>query len=1446
MNKRRLLFVVVSVFLCAFQSIYAGNKDLTNWIDGGKDYGNKYAYDTGWYDATASEYTISTPAEMGAFAVASATDAFEGKTVKLAADLDMSKYGWVSLGAAGFKGTFDGMGHTITAMSYKDESQAKAWGLFHTIDGGTVKNIVITGSTFANEKSGTSCPSVGGIASILKGSGVISNCGFSGTVHLPFDKGADNLAKQNGLVGGLVGVIESGTVVNSYVINNEPTLPASNDTIYGNIAGKSNGTISNCYYLENEIYLGAVNSNQEQGIQEQVQAKAVASFASGEVAYLLNAADGNAGTWGQGESMPVFAGENISAVYKIGYPEKQEYGVVNGPEYASAGETVTLTSTVEDGYLIKDLAVTGTKLVNYSTFVMPASDVNVTYSVEAFSSSSIVAFPAEDIKGASFVAKWNKVDGATGYKITVKKEGVVLDAYNALAVGDVTSVIVEGLRQNTTYTYTVQSVKGETTSLASNEIVVTTGEVSAKVVSVDGREVLVAWEVVEGADHYGATITGKSGLVSSVETTDCEYLFRGLDISVTYTLVVVAYNQEGDAITTSLPVAVTTGVDYGTQLTNSTFEAWEKEGDEAEPVGWNSFMSGGGSLAGFTKNVHMEKSEIVRPGSNGSQSVRIWTKAVFGVPANGNLTCGKINSGNMVATDQANHNRTIMEEPEFNQPLNGARPDSLTVWVNFSYSGSTAWTARVAATIHDAYNYADPSATLDSLHAVAKAEMNYPAVSPSGGWQRLSIPFDYELKNFDAFYEKMNNSQYWKDSLKVDKFERPTSADYMLVTFATNSTPGKGTDGDQVLIDDMLLIYKPVLKLTKSVYQPGEKITVDYTLVGTMSPSNIDKKANVVSLELSDATGSFANPKVLTEIVTDKSGQLIADIEEDLMAGNYKVRVVTTNYPMVSEEFCVATGVPAVNVAAATDIEGSAFVANWEVPSVEPTKYLLTVKQGDIIVGEYNDKEVGNVTSYNVEGLTENTTYTYVVKAVYDEVTSGASQAIEVVTVPVIKGAVATDIEENAFVANWEAPVSIQPTNYLLTVKEGDAVVEAYVEKEVGTVLNCKVEGLKKNTVYTYTVKAVYGKNVAKASEPIEVRTLVATTKALAATDIEENAFVANWEVPVSMEPTNYLLTVKEGDEVVEGYKDLNVAAVTSYKVEGLKVNTAYTYTVKAVYGELISKVSNEITVTTLVPAVKALDATEIEENAFVANWTAPDSMEPTQYLLTVKEGDAAVEGYNDLEVGTVVTYKVENLKVNTAYTYTVKAVYGEQVSKESNRVEVTTLVPAVKALAATEINITTFVANWETPASMEPTNYLLTVKEDDAIVEGYNDLEVGIVTSYKVEGLKSNTAYTYTVKAVYNDKLSLASEAIEVTTLKAVGIGNMTANNAISVYPNPAVESLYIDGVTENSEYVIYDISGKAIDEGTLLINKVDVSSLKTGMYFIETESGKTKFIKK
>ena len=93
---------------------------------------------------------------------------------------------------------------------------------------------------------------------------------------------------------------------------------------------------------------------------------------------------------------------------------------------------------------------------------------------------------------------------------------------------------------------------------------------------------------------------------------------------------------------------------------------------------------------------------------------------------------------------------------------------------------------------------------------------------------------------------------------------------------------------------------------------------------------------------------------------------------------------------------------------------------------------------------------------------------------------------------------------------------------------------------------------------------------------------------------------------------------------------------------------------------------------------------------------------------------------------------------------------------------------------------------------------------------------------------------------------MALASNTIEVTTLQAVGVGHTTVDGTISVYPNPVVEYLYINGVTEDSRYAIYDMSGKMIEKGNLEINRVDATGLIPGMYFVETESGKAKFIKK
>lgn len=80
-------------------------------------------------------------------------------------------------------------------------------------------------------------------------------------------------------------------------------------------------------------------------------------------------------------------------------------------------------------------------------------------------------------------------------------------------------------------------------------------------------------------------------------------------------------------------------------------------------------------------------------------------------------------------------------------------------------------------------------------------------------------------------------------------------------------------------------------------------------------------------------------------------------------------------------------------------------------------------------------------------------------------------------------------------------------------------------------------------------------------------------------------------------------------------------------------------------------------------------------------------------------------------------------------------------------------------------------------------------------------------------------------------------------------------ADNAttISVYPNPAQNSIRIDGGSMLSSAKVYDVAGKLVKQVDMngSLNKINISELKSGMYFIEVEaiSGEistAKFIKK
>lgn len=323
--------------------------------------------------------------------------------------------------------------------------------------------------------------------------------------------------------------------------------------------------------------------------------------------------------------------------------------------------------------------------------------------------------------------------------------------------------------------------------------------------------------------------------------------------------------------------------DGGPQLKNSTFEgAWETPVSGktwTEPAGWNSFPTMNGTwLTNSGKNGdQLIVSGTVRPHSHGTQSALIKAKSILGIIANGNMTLGQINAGSATATSSDNYNYTKRSDANFSQAMTG-NPDSLTVWVKYSNADASN-KARIAAIIHGDFDFRDPSTNAgNNSEIVAKAELNYPATD----WRRVSIPFDY--------------ASYTQNG-KVAK--------YMLMSFTTNMVPGQGSTSDEVYVDDILLVYKPELtigQLSAASVEAGATLTLPFTLTGTMSPYNVNAEANKVIAELSDASGNFATPVLLGSKVTDETGELQLTVPSNTAEGNYKVRLRSTNYPMIAAE----------------------------------------------------------------------------------------------------------------------------------------------------------------------------------------------------------------------------------------------------------------------------------------------------------------------------------------------------------------------------------------------------------------------------------------------------------------------------------------------------------------------------------------------------------------
>ncbi len=226
------------------------------------------------------------------------------------------------------------------------------------------------------------------------------------------------------------------------------------------------------------------------------------------------------------------------------------------------------------------------------------------------------------------------------------------------------------------------------------------------------------------------------------------------------------------------------------QIGNSNMEEWDNIGAATEePTNWNGFKSASGGLSGFASQ-QVFRSTAIRSGASGMYCARIFSKSIIGIVANGTLTLGRINMGSSTVTDiSANYNISLTNDPNFSEALTSI-PDSIVFWAK--YTAASNQQARIHAITHDAFDVHDPIDAASSPHVISTAAYNF---SPNTAWVRHSVPFESYV------------------------FTGPgpvPTPQYILVTFATNAIPGGGAANDEVLVDDIQLIYNSSVGITEA------------------------------------------------------------------------------------------------------------------------------------------------------------------------------------------------------------------------------------------------------------------------------------------------------------------------------------------------------------------------------------------------------------------------------------------------------------------------------------------------------------------------------------------------------------------------------------------------------------------------------------------------------
>lgn len=304
-------------------------------------------------------------------------------------------------------------------------------------------------------------------------------------------------------------------------------------------------------------------------------------------------------------------------------------------------------------------------------------------------------------------------------------------------------------------------------------------------------------------------------------------------------------------------------------IANAGMESWQNVGQATEePVNWNSIKTGSGNSTAISFAPKSCFRESNNPRS-GTYCARLETGSALGQIAPGSMATGRFFVPNLSASE--GYIRTVPGDANFSMPFT-ARPDSFVFWFRYTRAGNDFPSMSALLHVGNAYLPEQPvnnNHPDSSVNIIARALWSGPTSSVST-WTRVSLPFQY-----------------------VDN----RTPQYILITFTPTGNASPSTAGSTIWLDDIDVIYNPTIAtgtinpLTYYVSATqGSSISVPFTMQGVFQPGN------TVTAQLSDASGSFANPITIGSVSATASGTINATIPAGTAAGTgYRVRVLASS-----------------------------------------------------------------------------------------------------------------------------------------------------------------------------------------------------------------------------------------------------------------------------------------------------------------------------------------------------------------------------------------------------------------------------------------------------------------------------------------------------------------------------------------------------------------------